>query len=147
MKINKLLLGLLALSLGLFVMDRSATGVHAYNTYMATLFPGDVAVNGDIKVIGGDLLDSAETTRLTLGATNAFTGDLTVSGAFTPTGALTNTTYEQMYTRTSAQIKVTTPTASGLEVFDTTLKQPVYSTGTTTCFDWVTSTGTRPAGY
>lgn len=62
-------------------------------------------------------------------------------------GNLTTTGYLTMYTRTSAQIKVTTPTAVGQTVFDTTLNQPVFSTGTATWADWVTATGTRPSGY
>ncbi len=36
-----------------------------------------------LEVVTG-LLDSTGTTRLTLGATNAFTGNLSVSGTFTP---------------------------------------------------------------
>lgn len=115
--------------------------VSAYNDYAATFFPGDVKINGDLKLLGDEILDSGGTVRLSIGAANVLTG------SFAPSGAITNATYETVYTRTSAQVKVTTPTAVGQEVFDTTLKQAVYSSGTTTCFDWVTSTGGRPSGY
>jgi hypothetical protein len=90
LKINKLLAGLFVLALGLLVVDKSAPIASAYNTYMATLFPGDIAVNGDIKVIGNDLLDSGETTRITLGSTNAITGNATVSGNVTLGDAATD---------------------------------------------------------
>jgi hypothetical protein len=88
MKINKLLLGMLALAMGLYVMDHTAVGAKAYNAYRATLFPGDVQVD-DLKLAGNDLLDSSGTTRLTVGSTNALVGSLTVTGSITPaTGML-----------------------------------------------------------
>lgn len=78
------------------------------------------------------------------------TANSSASNSFVATtiaGRLTLSDYENQYTRTSAQIKATTPTVVGQSVFDTTLKQPVYATGTTTSFDWVTATGTHPSGY
>jgi len=55
--------------------------------------------------------------------------------------------YLGLYSRTSAQIKVTTPTAVGQLVFDSTLKTVVIGTATTNCTSWVNSTGTVPSGY
>lgn len=40
----------------------------------------DLDVNGDLRVRGNDISDSADTIRVTLGATNAITGNLTVTG-------------------------------------------------------------------
>jgi len=54
-----------------------------------------------------------------------------------------------LYSRTEAQIKVTTPTVVGQIVYDSTNKAVVVGTGTTTCLDWgqVNAGGTAPAGW
>jgi hypothetical protein len=60
----------------------------AYDDAVATQFPGDIEVT-DLKLSGNDIVDSAETTRITVGATNAIVGNLTVTGNITPaTGQL-----------------------------------------------------------
>jgi hypothetical protein len=96
-KTNKFLLGGLALAMALFLFDRSAVGVRAYNAAVSTVFPGDVQVD-DLKLAGNDILDSGGTTRITTGATTtltattvAITGNATVSGTLAVTGATTQT--------------------------------------------------------
>lgn len=74
-------------------------------------------------------------------------GNLTVAGALDVTGSITVAAVLNLYTRTSAQIKITTPTAVGQVIFDTTLKQIVIGTATANCTSWVNSTGTVPSGY
>lgn len=97
----------------------------AYNQYVVTRF-GDVRVT-DILLDGNDILDSGGTARITVGSTNAITGNLTVSGSFTPSGAMV------VYTSTaprSATVGVTPPSAGSL-IFNSTDGELCLSTGVT----------------
>ncbi len=67
----------------LFLAALAPTAALAYTDAVATQFPGDVEVT-DLKLSGNDIVDSDETTRLTVGATNAIVGNLTVTGNVIP---------------------------------------------------------------
>lgn len=89
-KMALLLLGLI--STGVFFLSQMDQSVIAYTNAIATIFPGDVRVD-DLKLNGNDILDSGGTTRITVGATTAITGALTVSGNLVvPTVDVTATT-------------------------------------------------------
>lgn len=127
---------------------------------------GNVAIAGNLTVTGTGATTGAQTFSSVTVTNQQVWGETTAKSTMTPTalslddgltltvagptnisGLVTLTNYVRIYNQTSAEIKVTTPTAVGLQVFDTTIKQTVWSTGTATCFDWVNSTGTRPFGY
>lgn len=89
-RINKLLLLVLGLSAGLFLVDRISAPLDAYTDANATQFPGDIEVT-DLKLSGNDITDSGETVRISVGSTNAITGNVTISGTLVTTGAQTQT--------------------------------------------------------
>ena len=64
--------------------------VGAYTDSTATEMPGDLQVT-DLKLAGNDITDSNETVRISVGSTNAITGNLTISGTLAVTGATTQT--------------------------------------------------------
>ncbi len=74
--LKQLLLGV-ALALVAFV---PASG---YDTNTHTTIPSDVKTVGDLEVGGNDIVDSGDTTRITLGATNTINGNLSVTGNLT----------------------------------------------------------------
>lgn len=97
--------------------------VVGYNQYQATRF-GDVRVT-DLMLDGNDILDSNQVTRITVGATNTVTGNLTVTGTVAP-GAFTVTTSSAPRDLSSA-IAIT-PSAIGQLVYNSTDKELCVST-------------------
>jgi len=88
------------------------------------------------------LTDSSKVTRLTLGSTNALTGNLTVSG--TSYFMLSQSTAPR---DSSASIGIT-PTREGQLAYNSTDRQLCFSTGTTR-FTWVaiSSIGVSGCGH
>ena len=81
---------------------------------------GNLTCSGDVRVNGNDLLDSAGTTRISLGATNAITGALTVSSTASISDTLS-------VTKTIAINSGTTN-----NIADLTLDSPADTAGTNT---------------
>lgn len=97
-----------------------------YNQYQVTRF-NDLRVT-DLMLDGNDILDSSQTTRITVGATNAIVGNMTITGDLTPSG----TTYFRL-ARSSAPRDVNssiaiTPTDVGQLVYNSTDKELCMST-------------------
>ena len=130
----------------------------------AAIMSGDVITGLAGRGYNGSAFTTSDGVSIELQASQDWTGaangtqilfKTTPNGSATPVtvltigndGGVTPTTYQQEYLRTSAQITITTPTAAGLRVFDTTLKIPVWSSGTATCRDYVTAAGALPSGY
>jgi hypothetical protein len=84
--LNRLAKGmlLLAILVSAFGLTAIFTGqkVEAYTAALATVMPGDLSVL-DLKLRGSDILDTNGVTRVTVGATNTVTGNLTVTGTLT----------------------------------------------------------------
>jgi hypothetical protein len=114
----------------------------------ASTFNGNITSTGSITISANGLTVSGGGATVTGGST--FNGNVTSTGTITSSGIgglVVSGGPVSHYNRTSAQLKVSTPTAVGQEWYDTTLKQPVWSSGTATCYDYVTATGTIPSGY
>src|SRR3990167_9678837 len=79
-----------SLVVGLVIGYFGGVGLEAYTDSQATHMPGDLKAT-DLKLGGNDILDSDGTTRVTVGATNAVTGAVTVSGNSTLGDAVTDT--------------------------------------------------------
>ncbi len=74
----------------LFLAALAPATAFGYTDAVATQFPGDVEVT-DLKLSGNDIVDSNETTRVSVGSTIALTGNVTISGTLATTGAQTQT--------------------------------------------------------
>lgn len=117
-----------------FAVAAFVGGAVGYNQYVVTRF-GDLRCT-DILLDGNDILDSAGTTRITVGATNAVVGNVTVSGNLTVSGTSYYTIVGSTAPRdTSATIGIT-PTAIAQLVWNATDKELCVSTGATR-FTWV----------
>jgi hypothetical protein len=70
-------------------------------------------------------------------------GNVTISGTLTATGSV------YAGSGTEAELKVTTPTAAGLQYYDSTNKAVILSTGSATCgeFGLLYDGGTVPTGW
>lgn len=117
--------------------------VSGFNQYVATKF-NDVQVD-DLKLNGNDILDSNATTRITVGATNAITGAVTVSGNLTTSGTSYFTLAVSTAPRDVSSTIGITPTATGQLVYDSTDRIVCVSTGTTR-FTWVLVSTTTATG-
>lgn len=99
-KMARAMLALLAIgAIALVAQMAGPTWAPAYTDGLATKL-NDLQVD-DLKLNGGDIVDSAETTRLTVGANNAFVGYVTATVGFKPP---------------IVDITASTPTVTGLYV-------------------------------
>lgn len=102
--------------------DWSTTAHGTKIVFIAT--PDDSTTPATVWTIDGDG-NLTYTGNYTITATTiTLTAPVVASGAFYP------------YSRTEAQLKVSTPTAVGGVWYDSTNKEFVQSTGTSTCFDY-----------
>lgn len=102
---------------------------------------GDIKVL-DLKLQGSDIVDSGDTTRISIGSSNAVTGALAVSGRTTTTGGL------MLQVSTGPRTNVT-PSAAGNLIYNSTDVELCFSTGTAQT-SWVkVSSGTAltPCGH
>ncbi len=117
---------------GLIALLAIVGHVSGFNQYVVTKF-NDVQVE-DLKLNNNHILDSSATTRITVGSTNVITGNLTVTGTFTPpiVSVATMTITGTQGLRTTAFISsaaTTVPIAAGILAFDSSYILYV-STGT-----------------
>jgi len=113
--------GVLFVLLALFTLSSKVRAV--YNQYQTTGF-GDVNVQ-NLLINDTGLYDSNASLRLSLGATNAITGNLTVSGALAPTAfTVTSSTAPRDVNSTIA----VTPSAIGQLIYNSTDKELCVST-------------------
>lgn len=121
-----------------------------YNAYTVTRFPGDIRIDKDLMVAGGNILDSGGTTRITLGATNTITGNCTI------TGTLTNGSMSAMATPAVKQVigagdTVAADSCGTIKRIDATANRTTSTShtfttpaaGNTGCFMWVVNVGTQ----
>ena len=102
---------------------------------------GDISASGDLYLAGNDLFGGT-TKRLTLGATNAFVGNITSTGNIVAEGNIT----ANRYIVSSSVTNVTTLAQSGSTIFgDTPADDTHQFTGSVSVTGSVTSTGTITA--
>ena len=122
-----------ALALVLAILVPAVVRSAAYTDDTATRYNN--VRTGNLEITGSGIYDSAGTLRLAPGATNAITGNLTVSGTTTLTGALTTngTLSLQVSTapRSSDANVAIVPPAAGSLVYNSTDKELCVSSGTT----------------
>ena len=104
----------------------------AYTDTLATQFPGDIEVT-DLKLSGGDIVDSNETTRITIGSTNTIVGNM-VFGS-TTTEKATFGALLKLPASTAPRTNVT-PGEAGVLIYNSTGAEVCLSTGATST-TWV----------
>jgi phage gp45-like len=97
----------------------SLAGVPQTKVHKPTGDKMEVESGGEIELKSGSTLDVQAGTAVTFAAPLALTG-----------------TYFKPVAATEAALKVSTPTVVGAVWYDSTNKEFVQSTGTTTCFDY-----------
>ncbi|MEK6936386.1 MAG: hypothetical protein AABW67_06375, partial [Nanoarchaeota archaeon] len=67
-----------------FLVDQtnSRVGIGSVNLSEALELVGNASISGDLRLNGSDIIDSAGTTRITIGANNLITGNASTSAAF-----------------------------------------------------------------
>ena len=123
-----------------FNKSQVLAGLFGIVALVGVLLAGDTGFHS-IKLKDGTIKDGDGTTRITVGSTNAITGNATISGTLTTSGTSYFTIQQSTAPRDSSALIGITPTAAGQLVYNSTDRELCMSTGTTR-FTWVRTSST-----